>query len=89
MSDLVRRSDNVFTAELEDTLLMMSVEKGAYHGLNSVGARIWELLEHPTTEAGLVERLTAEYEVAPETCAAQVAVFLAALRERGLLCDAE
>lgn len=89
MSGIVRRSDNVFTAALEDTLLMMSVEKGVYHGLNSVGARIWELLEHPTTEAELVARLTEEYEVTPESCAAQVADFLAGLRERGLLRDAE
>lgn len=89
MSGIVRRSDNVFTAALEDTLLMMSVEKGVYHGLNSVGARIWELLEHPTTEAELVARLTEEYEVTPESCATQVAAFLVGLRERGLLRDVE
>lgn len=88
MSATIRRTENVFTAPLEDTLLMMSVENGVYHGLNSVGARIWELLEQPTTEAAVIERLLAEFEVEPEICTAQVAAFLTGLRERGLLVDA-
>jgi hypothetical protein len=87
MSETIQRAGDVFSAALDDTLLMMSVERGQYFSLNPVATRIWELLEQPTTPAALVERLVGEYEVAPEECADQVAGFLAALRERGLLVD--
>ncbi|WP_448192475.1 PqqD family peptide modification chaperone [Azospirillum sp. sgz301742] len=87
MSASIQRAGDVFAAPLDDTLLMMSVENGQYYGLNGVGTRIWELLEQPTTEVAVVERLLAEYEVTPDVCAEQVAGFLAGLRERGLLLD--
>lgn len=87
MTGTIRRTDDVLAAPLHDTLLMMSVTQGRYYGLQGVGGRIWELLEQPTTEAALVERLVAEYEVAPEVCAEQVAAFLQGLRERRLLVD--
>lgn len=87
MSGKIRRSDEILTAPLDDSLLMMSVEQGKYFGLNGAGPRIWELLEQAMTEDELVEALLAEYEVTREVCAAEVAVFLAGLRERHLLLD--
>lgn len=87
MSTMIRRADNILAAPLDDTLLMMSVEKGMYYGLHGVGPRIWELLEQPTTEAALVAALLAEFEVDADVCATQVSAFLAGLRERGLLTD--
>ncbi|HLO78507.1 MAG TPA: PqqD family peptide modification chaperone [Magnetospirillum sp.] len=87
MSGTIRRADNILAAALDDTLLMMSVEKGLYIGISGVGPRIWELLEHPTAEAAVIAALLAEYEVDADTCATQVAAFLAGLRERGLLVD--
>jgi hypothetical protein len=83
----IQRIGDAPTAYLGDSLLMMSVEKGQYFTLNAVGTRIWELLEKPTTQAALVRQLVTEYEVRPENCAAQVAAFLAALRQRDLLGD--
>lgn len=84
---MIRRADNILAAPLDQTLLMMSVEKGMYYGLHGVGPRIWELLEQPTTEAAVTAALLAEYEVDAELCTAQVAAFLTGLRERGLLVD--
>ena len=88
MSAMFRRSDEVMTAPLDDKLLMLSIQKGKYYNLNGAGPRIWELLEHPTSEEALVDALFAEYDVTREVCAEQVAAFLAALRERGLLAEA-
>lgn len=87
MSGRIKRNDDILTAPLDDTLLMMSVEQGKYFGLNGAGPRIWELLEQPIAEDELVEVLLAEYEVTRETCTAEVAAFLAGLRERDLLLD--
>jgi Coenzyme PQQ synthesis protein D (PqqD) len=85
----IQRTGDTPVAYLQETLLMMSVERGQYFSLNRLGTRIWELLENPTTEDTLVEQLTAEYDVTPEVCAAEVAAFLAALRHRELLADVD
>ena len=83
----IQRADGVFTAPLPDALLMMNVQRGLYHGLNETAARVWELLEQPTTEAVVVEKLLAEFDVPAADCAAQVSEFLNDLRERNLLTE--
>ena len=89
MSERMLRSNEPLTAPMDDMLLMMSVDQGRYYGLTGVGPRIWELLENPITEAELIERLLLEYDIAPESCRVQVTVFLAGLKERGLLGNAD
>ncbi len=83
----VRRADDVLTTPMDDTLLMLNIRQGRYHGLNEVAARIWELLETPTSAASLVAALVGEFDIGEEDCARDVADFLARLRERGLLTD--
>jgi hypothetical protein len=53
--------------------------------LNSVASRIWELLGSPTTPGRIAETLSAEFAVSRETAAVDVAEFLDALSERGLI----
>lgn len=72
-------------AAVGEELLMMSIEKGSYFSLNSVGARIWELLENPTSIEELVATLTGEYDVPADVCRTEVERFLSDLRERGML----
>ncbi|MQP68589.1 lasso peptide biosynthesis PqqD family chaperone [Niveispirillum sp. SYP-B3756] len=79
------RADGLLTADVDGELLMMSVEQGRYFNLNSVGSRIWELLAAPVAVDGLVDALTAEYDVAPDEARREVERFLGALRKRGLL----
>jgi hypothetical protein len=81
----LQRSNDLLGAVIGDEMLMMSIEEGCYFSLNAVGARIWELLESPITFDALVARLTAEYDVPADACRREVATFLAALRERGML----
>jgi hypothetical protein len=81
----VERATDVLATELDGTLLMLNIGRGQYHGLNPVGARIWDLLEAPISQEALVAALTAEYDVTAEVCAAEVAAFLGQLHERGLL----
>lgn len=88
MIGTIQRSEDVYSTWFDDNLIMMSVRKGRYYGLNEVGSRIWELLEHSTTEAEVAGKVLAEYEVAPEICANEVREFLTRLRERGLLIEA-
>lgn len=84
-AERIKRSGDVLGAAIGEELLMMSVEKGSYFSLNAVGARIWELLEHPITLDEVVAHLMQEYDVPADACREETAKFLSALRERGLL----
>lgn len=88
MNALIRRHADVLATPLDDTLLMMSVEKGMYYSLNPIASRIWELLAEPTTVADIVRQLQREYDVGAEQCGTEVTAFLAALRDRNLLQEA-
>lgn len=87
MTQRIQRADDVFATEMDDSLLMMSISRGVYFGLNGVGPRIWQLLEQPTTSADIVQQLQQEYAIDQERCQAEVDGFLQGLRERGLLRD--
>ncbi len=87
MSARFQRVGDIPAAYMGESLLMMSVEKGRYFSLNGVGARVWELLEGPTTERALVDCLVGEFEVTADECALQVAGFVRELRQHDLLRD--
>jgi len=83
----IRRRDDVFTSELDDTLLMLSLEQGRYFSLEGVGPRIWTLLEQPTSSTALIDRLSEEFDVPRAVCEVEVTRFLDALREHRLLVE--
>ena len=80
---LVQRKGNWLSAMIGDELVMMSAERGAYLGLSSVGARIWELIETPRDIEDIFAQLTGEFEVELETCRAEVTQFLQELASNG------
>jgi hypothetical protein len=65
---VVARSDEPVTAEVDGTVVMMSLGRGKYFGLDAVGTRVWELLEQPRSIAGICEALLSEYDVDAATC---------------------
>ena len=55
--------------------------------LNETGAFLWKLLENEQTEQSLVATLLQEYDVTEDRAAADVAAFLANLKDSALLED--
>ncbi len=53
--------------------------------LNETGAFIWEQLREPCTIEDVVKAVLAEYDVTVDVAAADVAAFITAMREKGLL----
>lgn len=68
----------------EREIAVMSVEQGAYYGLNEVATRIWELIEAPVTFAQLCAALEAEYDVTPTQCAQEASACVEQLIAEGL-----
>ena len=83
-SILCRSGEVLFAPVNDEQAVMMSVESQRYYGLDSVGKRIWELLEEPTTVAAVAERLLQEFEVDRQTCQAATLQFAQELIDHGV-----
>jgi hypothetical protein len=75
-STIISRSSSVLTAEVNDGVVMMSIEHGHYLGLDDIGSDIWKRLDSPCAFADLVERLAADYDADRATIAADVRALL-------------
>jgi hypothetical protein len=82
---MLSRTENLLSTQLDEETVLMSIDAGAYYGLEGPARSIWEILETPLTFSALVDRLVEEYHVSPEICAADVERFLAEMEREGLL----
>jgi hypothetical protein len=79
------RTAEIFSTELDQETVLMSVDAGAYYGLEGPAQSIWQALVEPLTLNQLMDQLVAEYEVPRETCQEDVVRFLEQLEREGLL----
>lgn len=79
------RVRDLMEAELGDELVALDVEDGLCFGFNAVATDVWRLLERPHDVAGLVDALTAEYDVGPAECSQDVRDVLAVLEQHRLV----
>jgi hypothetical protein len=82
---LLSRAQDMLASNLDQETVLMSIEAGAYYGLEGSARSIWELLETPLRFSELVDRLVEGYEVTPEACAASLGGFLEEMEREGLL----
>jgi hypothetical protein len=80
---MVRRTGDWLSAAVGEELVMMSVERGTYLGLNEMGRRIWDLIAEPRDVAEICRTLEREFEVTAETCRAEVEAFLQEMTQNG------
>jgi hypothetical protein len=73
---LLSRSPTVLTAQVHDEIVMMSIERGFYFGLDDIGSDIWRRIERPCSFADLVDRLAADYDADRAIIAADVRALL-------------
>ena len=81
----VVRAENLLATDLDDETILMSIEQGAYYGMEQTARRIWELIATPHTVADLCRQLAEEYQVEPEVCRKDLLPFLEELRSEGLI----
>ena len=82
---IINRNSGIISNKLDDEIIMMSIEKGEYYGLNQIASRIWEIIENPISFDILITHLTEEFEVSREACIADVKTFLHLLEEKNLV----
>jgi len=70
---------------VDDDVVLLGEVDGRYHGLDPVGARIWQLLDGQRTVGRICEQLACEFEVTPLACLGEVEAFLIDLASHGLI----
>lgn len=85
LQNVVAQSSDPICAEVDGEVVMMSIAKGNYYGLDAVGGRVWQLIATPSTVAAVCETLMAEFAVERAACEADVLRFLEDLRAQGLI----
>ena len=82
---IVVQAPDLVTANIEGEKVMMSIKKGKYFGLDSIGSRIWEFIEKPHTVREVVSELQKEYDVEEKDYQQDVLAFLCKLKAQGLV----
>jgi len=85
LADRVVRNRETLSAEIDGEVVALDVARGACYGLDTVGARIWGMIEAPVAIGEICEALTAAYDVDAATCRADVLDLFMALRDEGLI----
>ena len=81
----VKRNNEVFANEIDGEAVMMNIQTGKYYGLDEVGSRIWELMEHKILVKEIIEQLQKEYDVSEQQCKTDVLNLLNDLKSNQLI----
>jgi hypothetical protein len=73
---VISRSPAVLAADVKGEIVMMSIERGSYFGLDNIGCDIWKRIERPCSFAALIDGLVADYDADRATIAADVRLLL-------------
>jgi len=84
-ASMVAASSDQVSASLGNETVLLSMESAMYYGIDSVGSRIWELLQEPIRVSQIRDVITSEYDVDAERCEADVIAFLQTLLASGLI----
>jgi hypothetical protein len=86
---LVSTSKDIVSSRLADEVVILDLKSGVYHGLEAVGARIWELVGNATPITEIRDALLDEYEVELDRCEQDLFVLIGDLESHGLVqvCD--
>ncbi len=77
-------SDQVW-CDLAGETAILDLKSGQYYGLNTVGARIWELLQDSRTVTELLDVLLSEFDVEALSCERDLFTLLGDLHNKGLI----
>jgi pyrroloquinoline quinone biosynthesis protein D len=84
---LRRNPQVVYRALADEGGVLLRLDSAQYHGVNSTGLAIWELLDGERTVAEVVAELRARLDEPPDVLDEEVVEFLAGLSARGLALD--
>jgi len=85
MCSIVRVAKDQVCCDLGGEAAILGLKSGVYYGLNSVGTRIWNLVQQPRTVQEIRDVIVKEYEVEPDRCENDILILLGKLLAEGLI----
>jgi len=83
-SIVVAAQDQV-SCDIGNQMAILNLKSGVYYGLDSVGSRVWELVQIPRRLGDIERCLLAEYEVEPGRLGLELRDLCGQLAEVGLI----
>ncbi len=87
-TDTVSRASGIAARAVGDEAVIVQPGDGIVTVLNSVGARLWELLEAPRSVQELTRIIAGDFDVSEDRALADIQEFLDDLIGKGLVCFA-
>jgi hypothetical protein len=81
----VEVSKEQVSCDLDGEAAILNLKNGVYYSLDSVGARIWQLLQQPRTLDQIRTVVLEEYDVEPQRCERDLQELLRKLASEGLI----
>ncbi len=85
LDSIIVKNTEILNTQLDDEYVLMSIEKSNYYGIDSIGSRIWQLLENEISVKEICEKLTSEYDVEFDNCVKDVISFLDELNNENII----
>lgn len=85
-TDMITINQDVVFTQIDEDIVMMDPTSGEYHGLNSVGAELWNLLDSkPMAPHEMVSYLKETYALDDATATTDVNHFLEAMLKQDFI----
>ncbi len=78
-------NENLFSTEINDTLIILNTDTGSYLELNSSAKFIWEKIEQEKNYQNVLKAITEEYELSETEAKNSLDKFLLKASEKKLL----
>ena len=85
LSSKVQWSNDQIAATVDREVVILSVQRGSYYGLDDIGSEIWQGMEKPVSVDSLCAKLAAKYDADHEIIARDVMTLLEKLAGEGLI----
>jgi hypothetical protein len=78
-------STDQVSCDLAGEAAILNLKNSVYYGLDTVGARVWTLVQEPITVGAVRDAMVREYDVEPERCERDLIDLLEKLAAEGLI----
>jgi hypothetical protein len=85
LDSVVARSEGLVTSNLDDEVVMMSIQNGKYYGLDTIASQIWQILETPCSIRALCDLLLPQYNVERHQGEQDILAFCQQAREQNII----
>jgi hypothetical protein len=85
LNQIVKRSLQVISQEISGETVFLDLERECYFGLDTVGTRIWQLIETSSDLLSIFNTLLEEYEVEESRLRGDLETLINDVRDRGLI----